>query len=198
MLLPPVLPAAVFQADAVTPPEVSVDQINATLAPNPATADLPPGTDADDVDPNPATARFVFNSLFDATPNPVTIAGSLRAGANNSASAAFVSVTLGWLEPDGTTRTSATFGPFSWQSDVGGGVSPIRAQFTVPFIPEELSLEFALVGPFGLPPADGTELLLSGTVTRQTVVPEPAHVAGLAGLGLAGFAAVRARRTAKA
>lgn len=196
-LLPPVLPAAVFQADAVTPPEVSVDQINATLAPNPATADMPPGTDADDADPSPATARFVFNSLFDATPNPVTIAGTLRAGPNNSAAAAFVSVKLSWLEPDGTGR-EATFGPFGWQPDIGLGSSPIRAQFDVPFIPEQLVLEFNLVGPLGLPPADGTELLLSGTFTHQTVVPEPVHVAGLAGLGLIGFAAIRSRRTAKA
>lgn len=197
-VLSPVLPAAVIQSVPVDASVVGVEQISATLTPEPR-ASSGPGTLADDLDPSPARARFVFDNVFDLTrESQVSFTGNLRAGPGNTATSAFLTMTFDWLAADGSGFQTSTPVPFLWNADASFGVTDIGGSFTIPFSPQQVSIGFFLTGPFGSLPVDGTAILVSGNFTHEALVPEPVHVAGLAGLGLAGFAAVRSRRTAKA
>jgi hypothetical protein len=184
--------AAVFNHDAVTPPASATEEIAATLSRPIETArgfNTGPVFLVEDLDARPDVARFVFPNLFDLQhEKQLTFTGTIRFGPGNEASFASVGMTFDWLNPDtGEFDVTGLVGFANLTAD--NPEAPLTGEFTIPFCPAEVSIEFFLMD--ALP---GTVVLVTGQFTHECLVPEPGATAALAGVALAGFALWRRRR----
>jgi hypothetical protein len=179
--------AAVLGLNALAP-TVGVEDISLTL-----TVPLPepdsPSRNAEDVDDRPDVARLIFPNVFDlAHEKKLTFTGQIRLGPGHTAPYAVVGMTFDWLNPaTGSFDTTdlialANINPTNPEAPLGG-------EFTIPFCPAEVSIEFFLLD--ALP---GTVVQVTGTFTHECLVPEPGETAALAGVALGGFALWRRRR----